>query len=175
MKSDPNFYVQFGKYFGDSLKYIGNQKEVNIIVEEFLRDDKPIDVRIGGCLAVGIKYFGKGDINCINLLRPLLFFDDDFVKSSACLSLGFGFLGTCNETVVEILSCIIKEEISVDVRKSAILGLGLVNLGAGSEDFIRIIFPLLKDPNWRIRAVAGLSLSFGCMGHGEKLFDKLDH
>lgn len=109
----------------------------------------------------------EGGMNAVN---SFLFADDNNVKAGGALAAGILQTGIVNDETDNVLALLsdadFLESSNVNIKVSAILGLGLAYAGKQREDVLNTILPFLQDSsnNMQIASMAALALGLIYVG-----------
>lgn len=123
-------------------------------------------------------FFGLSAMNCIDPKKVLDFFDryiienDYIIRTSVINALSLAYLGTENTQIVSKLLTIIANDVSSDVRRSAVIGLSMVMLKNRSKA-VSLLRMLSTSYNGYVRHAVALSLGFFSVHSFDKKVTKI--
>eukprot|EP00475_Leptophrys_vorax_P043311 TRINITY_DN8299_c0_g1_i2.p1 TRINITY_DN8299_c0_g1~~TRINITY_DN8299_c0_g1_i2.p1 ORF type:complete len:954 (+),score=291.71 TRINITY_DN8299_c0_g1_i2:134-2995(+) len=125
----------------------------------------------GLAIGIGLVMLGREDQADV-LIETLLADKDPILRYGGCYTLALAYVGTSNNGAIKKLLHIAVSDVSYDVRRQAVIGLGFV-LADSPERVPQVVALLAESFNPHQRYGAALAVGFSCAGTGSKAAIKL--
>jgi len=146
-----------GASLGVALVMFGREEGSEGIIEQMVNDQDAI-VRYGSMFVTALAYCGTANNKAIRRVLHLAVSDvSDDVRRAAVMSLGF-ILSSMPSQCPKVVA-LLSESFNPHVRYGSAMALGIACAGTGSEEALRLLHPLSKDPIEYVRQGAYIAMS----------------
>ncbi len=163
--TDQHFYVENARLMGYGLSNLGNEP-----TEMCISGDESVTTLAGKLVGSGFHSDRR------NLKDHLIGYTEDknsFIRRAAYTGLSFSGFFENSEQINEALKTGFNDA-ELEVRKTALIGFGLANIGNSQKGKVKVLDEHLRDKEWKMRSASGLAYSFLASGNSDHFYKFVD-